>query len=258
MRLREVRMEGFRGYPVCRPLKLDYDVVIIFGDNGSGKSSLFNAMEWLLEDTVYLGDCRDASTGDRFRNLFTGCEEPWVQLTFSKKGKGRTTQYQVTRRLRAGTSQTSDVKREDELLQPPSFPDRLLSRKTLDEQGIAYSWPLRYGQGEFEQVFLNRKRLGKFIEVRASERGGQLLKLLGYGIFDEYRDTIDRLLAFLRRYRRDEGLERTFDSCCAVLESEIASIFEKYSGELVKTCRLFCGTILRSRPRVTRVIGHVR
>jgi hypothetical protein len=29
-------------------------------------------------------------------------------------------------------------------------------------------------------------------------------------------------------------------------------------GELVKTCRLFCGTILRSRPRVTRVIGHVR
>jgi hypothetical protein len=32
----------------------------------------------------------------------------------------------------------------------------------------------------------------------------------------------------------------------------------KGSGELVKTCRLFCGTILRSRPRITRVIGHVR
>ena len=63
MRLCTIQMEGFRGYPVCLPLKLDYDVVIIFGDNGSGKSSLFNAMEWLLEDTIYLGDSRDAKTG---------------------------------------------------------------------------------------------------------------------------------------------------------------------------------------------------
>jgi DNA repair exonuclease SbcCD ATPase subunit len=85
MRLCEIQMEGFRGYPACLPLNLDYDVVVIFGDNGSGKSSLFNAMEWLLEDTVYLGDCRDASTGDRFRNIFTKCEEPWVRLTLAAK-----------------------------------------------------------------------------------------------------------------------------------------------------------------------------
>jgi len=31
-----------------------------------------------------------------------------------------------------------------------------------------------------------------------------------------------------------------------------------WCGELVKRCRLFCGTILGSRPRVTRIIGHVR
>jgi hypothetical protein len=31
----------------------------------------------------------------------------------------------------------------------------------------------------------------------------------------------------------------------------------RWIGELVKTCRLFCGTVLGSRPRVTRVIGHI-
>ncbi|MFW6116933.1 MAG: AAA family ATPase, partial [bacterium] len=173
MRLSEIQMEGFRGYPACCPVKLDYDVVVVFGDNGSGKSSLFNAIEWLLEDTVDLGDCRDANAGDRFRNLFTDCEEPWVRLTFSEREAGRTRQYQVTRRLKAGTIQTSTVERQEELLQTEAFSERLLSRMTLDDQGIPYEWPLRYEEGEFEQVFLNRKRLGRFVEVKASDRGEQ-------------------------------------------------------------------------------------
>lgn len=230
MRLYEIQMEGFRGYPACLPLKLDSDVVIIFGDNGSGKSSLFNPMEWLLEDTIDLGDCRDASTGDRFRNLFTAREGPWVRLTFSKKEKGRTIQYQVTRRLRAGTVQSSSINPEDEKLQPSSYPDQLLSRKTMDEQDIRYDWPLRYERGEFEQVFLNRKRLGRFIEVTGDKRGEQLFKFLGYGVLDEYRNTIRKLLGFLRRYQRDEGLEKTFGDCCAVLENKIVAVCEEHSG----------------------------
>ncbi len=255
MRLCEILMEGFRGYPACLPLKLDYDVVIIFGDNGSGKSSLFNAMEWLLEDTIYLGDCRDASTGDRFRNLFTGCEEPWVQLIFSEREGERTAQCQVTRRLRAGTIQSSSINPEDEVLQPSLYPDQLLSRKTLDAHGIPYEWPLRYGRGEFEQVFLNRKRLGRFIEVTGSQRGGQLFKLLGYGVLDEHRDTIDKLLGFLRRRRRDEGLEKTFGDYCAVLKREIAGIFEKY-GELPESVQTLLSICQELIEEATEQVGE--
>ena len=246
MRLYEIQMEGFRGYPACLPLKLDYDVVIIFGDNGSGKSGLFNAMEWLLEGTVDLGECRDAKTGDRFRNLFTECEKPWVRLTFSKKEGGRTVQCQVTRRLKAGTFQSSRINPEDELLQPSLYPDRLLSRKTLDEQCICYDWPLRYERGEFEQVFLNRKRLGRFIEVTGDKRGEQLFKLLGYGVLDEHRDTIDKLLGFLRRYRRDEGLEKTFGDRCAVLGNKIVAICEGHSGvpESIQTFLSICQELI--------------
>jgi len=225
---------------------LDYDVVIIFGDNGSGKSGLFNAMEWLLEDTVYLGDSRDAKTGDRFRNLFTGCEEPWVQLTFSEKERGRPVQYQVTRRLKAGTVQSSSINPEDEKLQPSSYPDQLLSRKTLDEQDIRYDWPLRYKRGDFEQVFLNRKRLGRFIEVTGDKRGEQLFKLLGYGVLDEYRNTIRKLLTSSREYRRDKALEKAFGDSRAVLESRIANIFKKYSElpESVQTLLSVCQQLI--------------
>ena len=167
-------------------------------------------------------------------------------MTFSEKERGRTVQYQVTRRLKAGTVQSSSINSKDEKLQPSSYPDRLLSRKTLDEQGVRYAWPLGYERGEFEQVFLNRKRLGRFIEVAGDKRGEQLFKLLGYGVLDEYRNTIRKLLAFLREYRRDEGLKKTFDDCRAVLENKIANIFEKYSElpESIQTVRSGCQELI--------------
>jgi DNA repair exonuclease SbcCD ATPase subunit len=224
MRLSEIQMEGFRGYPACYSLDLSKDVVVIFGDNGSGKSSLFNGMEWLLEDSVYLGESQSAKTGDRFRNIFTECERPWVQITFNKMQDGKKQRLRVTRRLKADTIQSSEINAEDEYLEPKTYPGRLISRKTLDERDIPYSWPINYQKGEFEQVFLNRKRLGKFIDVPRSERGGQFFKLLGYKIMDEYHDSINDLLAVAREFIREYHLKSDFQSNHTLLENEIPNL----------------------------------
>ncbi len=51
-RLAEVELEAFRGFAKPQRLDLDADVVVIRGDNGTGKSSVADALLWLVTGTV--------------------------------------------------------------------------------------------------------------------------------------------------------------------------------------------------------------
>lgn len=45
---RWVEIEAFRGFNERQRIDLDASAVIILGPNGTGKTSLFDAMQWLL------------------------------------------------------------------------------------------------------------------------------------------------------------------------------------------------------------------
>jgi chromosome segregation protein len=51
-RLGEVELEAFRGFADPQCLDLDADVVVIRGDNGTGKSSVADALLWLFTGTI--------------------------------------------------------------------------------------------------------------------------------------------------------------------------------------------------------------
>lgn len=51
-RLAEVELEAFRGFAEPQCLDLDADVVVIRGDNGTGKSSVADALLWLFTGTI--------------------------------------------------------------------------------------------------------------------------------------------------------------------------------------------------------------
>lgn len=48
MRVRRLSVSGFRGFPGTEVFDLDADAVILEGVNGSGKTSLFDAILWGL------------------------------------------------------------------------------------------------------------------------------------------------------------------------------------------------------------------
>ncbi len=48
MRLKELTLRSFRGFNEEETFDLDADVVLIHGSNGTGKTSLFDAIRWLL------------------------------------------------------------------------------------------------------------------------------------------------------------------------------------------------------------------
>lgn len=48
MRLKNIKIKGFRGFNKEESIPLDSDIILIYGLNGSGKSSLTEAIEWLF------------------------------------------------------------------------------------------------------------------------------------------------------------------------------------------------------------------
>ena len=48
MRLKEPTIAGFHGFKLPKTIPLDADIVVIHGSNGSDKSSIVEALEWLL------------------------------------------------------------------------------------------------------------------------------------------------------------------------------------------------------------------
>jgi len=48
MRVSKLEVSGFRGFPISTELDLNADVVILFGPNGTGKTSLMDAILWCI------------------------------------------------------------------------------------------------------------------------------------------------------------------------------------------------------------------
>jgi len=72
MRLKELTIAGFRGFKLPKTIPLDADIVVIHGSNGSGKSSIVEALEWLLLGDISRHECassRSGCRGDYLRNV---------------------------------------------------------------------------------------------------------------------------------------------------------------------------------------------
>ena len=67
-RLCAIEIEGFRGFAERRRLDLDADAIVIRGDNGTGKTSLIDAMLWLICGEL-------AHLAERTRGLRKGADD---------------------------------------------------------------------------------------------------------------------------------------------------------------------------------------
>lgn len=88
MRLKKLTIKGFRGFNDEQPILLDSGVVLIYGLNGSGKSSFTEALEWLFFGEISrqrLSRCKSEYQYEEYlRNLFyTKPENPFVEVECS-------------------------------------------------------------------------------------------------------------------------------------------------------------------------------
>ena len=170
MRIRELSLRNYRQFEEV-DLELPARVIGIFGENGSGKSSLVESFAFAL-----YGRARTKRQDVRTHGVLTDCE---VRLVFEHGGG----EYELRRSLRgkhhaadaelfAGTSQlATGVTDVDAEMQ------RLLH---MDQQVFRAS------------VFAEQKQLDAFSDVTAGKRKEMVLRLLGIRPVDEARSAARR------------------------------------------------------------------
>ena len=95
LRLKEVEIEGFRSFTLKTKVDMDYDIVLLLGGVGSGKSSLMDSIAYALFGTTYDVRERKSIRIDDLINDFA--DEAYVRLKLKDE---RGNDYEIIRRRR--------------------------------------------------------------------------------------------------------------------------------------------------------------
>ncbi len=172
MRLSSLEVREFRGIR-CLNLNFSSDGILVYGPNGVGKSSIIQAIEFLLTGEVSnvtgTGTGRKSPTDD-IHHREASPEECEVTATFEADG----TAVRVQRCLEDG-----------ELT-------RITKSDGENDEGIPQSIRTLQAATESRLNFLTREDLLRFVDAPDSKRGEALNEMLRLDRIDQYRKTLQR------------------------------------------------------------------
>jgi energy-coupling factor transporter ATP-binding protein EcfA2 len=171
MRLERITVQAFRGYPRRADVVLSGDVVLLFGENGTGKTSLTEAFEWALFGSIVRKE-RSKTRGEYqgsawIRSVHADADdETYAEITLIEGGR----EHVVRRVLTAsGSELTIDGK--------PASDVRVLGLRTED----AF------------RPFLGQCEIQALIDSEQQSRWEQLSAILGFAGFGQLRERLQRL-----------------------------------------------------------------
>jgi len=224
----KLRIAGFLSYR--EPVELDFngfDLACISGQNGAGKSSLLDAITWVL-----FGQARKRD--DSLVNLQSKAAE--VSLTFEYEGNT----YRVQRSLPRGKTtilefqvldgdqkaESGKQKAEGGRQKTGEGVWRALTEKTRSETEARIRQILRLDYDTFVNAsFFLQGKADEFTQKKASERKTVLGSILGLEIWETYRE---------RTAERRKSIERE----AGELEGRIAEIDSELAEEEPRKARL--------------------
>lgn len=215
MKIKSLKIAGIRGIRQEVKLRPEGKSVLIYGDNGAGKSSLTDSFEWYYEDGVDHLSSEEIGRRGRgaIRNNFLSDDEPaYVDLQFSLSS--------LNARKTIGANLSA-----------------LVTNSTPEY--------LEYiEQSRNELLILRYKDLVNFIVASKKEKLDRLQDIIGYGEVANLRDLLKKSVGRIKRNLSAEGLENrmaTFQS--TILESLGANAnsverFVDLASELLKPLEL--------------------
>jgi DNA repair exonuclease SbcCD ATPase subunit len=163
-KIKSIEISGIRGIKDSVQLNLNNRSILIFGENGSGKSSLTDAIEWYYSDGVkHLVSEETGSTKGRgsLRNLFIpDSEDAFVNIEYSNNKLNAI--KTMDNSLRASTSNTTD-----------DFIDFLLATQS-------------------ENLILRYRHLVEFVIATKTDKLKKLQNIIGFSAVADIRDLLKK------------------------------------------------------------------
>jgi len=186
---RPVKLEvsGFRGVNENFSIDLDRPVILFFGPNGSGKTSILSAYEWcLFGDLTYLSG-EEFTFEDAIANLHSEKGEVRVKLFLTDGTRNIVIERFRRRGIRTKAPSRVIVKVDDKVLR-----DYEAQEFIVKELGV--------NRSDFEcRVMLHQEALSRFIYAKPTERGKIFSRLLGLGFLVDVGSAIDDALPNIKR-----------------------------------------------------------
>lgn len=168
-KIKSITIKGFRGIRNQIVLSLSERSGLFYGDNGTGKSSIADAIEWFYRDDVeHLSSKEIDKTA--FRNVsLTELESASVQLAFTATS--------------LGTDKTLSIKRE---------------KITTEFTNSSQEFQTYHGKSGKENLLLRYRNLEKFISGSKGEKLKYLSEIIGYGEVTKVKDAIRKTFNSLK------------------------------------------------------------
>ncbi|GJQ60025.1 MAG: hypothetical protein D8M57_17645 [Candidatus Scalindua sp. AMX11] len=212
-KIKLINIGGIRGIKSTLPLNLNNNSILIFGENGSGKSSLTDAIEWYYSDSVkHLVSEETGVTKGRgsLRNLFIpDSEDAFISIQYSNDKLNAT--KTIDSSLRASTSNTTD-----------GFKDYLLATQS-------------------ENLILRYRDLVEFIIAPKTDKLKKLQNIIGFSTVADVRDLLKKSTGRIARTIRSANYDNQKNAQQSV-------VFENLKQNAFTDDQLFAGANQLAKP----------
>ena len=172
-KIRSATIRGIRGIKRQLPLELDKRSLLLYGDNGSGKSSITDAIEWFYTNQIKHLSGEEIGRGglDALRNIFLESDETAVvSVEFTDKNF---------------SSDKQIFYKKDSLQSEQSNQSEEFKEYLKDSQR--------------ENLILRYKELANFILASKKDRLVSLSDIIGFSEISKVRDTLRKMVGELKR-----------------------------------------------------------
>jgi len=234
VKVKNIAINGIRGVKDSLLLNLNEKSILLFGENGSGKSSISDSLEWFYTDKVSHLSSKEIELKEALRNSFIDDSIPSsVHFSFNKSQfDGERTLFSKRGKLLSEFSNTSD------------------------------EFKLYHSLSENENLLLCYQDLRNFVDQTKTDKLTYLSDIIGFAQVTKTKDVLKKTFNFLKNEIKGQNFEKEINAQKQILISKIGATIslESQLFESINTLikRLNIGIEVKSMSDIDRVLNHIK